>query len=472
MKQVITLGRLRRTWVLSTLLLCVGYLLFGKTLAYVGIPPIYLGEFALLSGLLLCVRGKVLNPLFNSAVAWLLVLYIGWGVMRSVPYLTTYGVDTLRDSILWGYAFFALLVAAFVIRYNLLVKILTFYFRATPKIIWILLGSILTGFILGDHMPTFGANNVGWISVKPGDISVTLAGIAAFMNLEIGQYLGISRTRTQETFIYAAWAATAFIVTSVNRGGMLAIAAAFLVTNLFGVRAKFMRQLYIIAITLLILTPTIPAVALSTGRTISVAQIATNIMSIGSDPGKGDLGGTKAWRLLWWTKIISYTFNGPYFLTGKGYGINLAMEDGFIVTLNDEGNSPLRSPHNASMTQLARGGVPGLALWLTLIMTYFISLVRAYLRARRRNQMFWANLNLWLLAYGVAFFINMSFDVSLEGPQGGIPFWSLMGLGIAALYTQKKLPNQPIANVLLPLQGIRQRNPICSSVLYCDELIS
>jgi hypothetical protein len=213
-----------------------------------------------------------------------------------------------------------------------------------------------------------------------------------------------------------------------------------------------MRQLYIIAITLLILTPTIPAVALSTGRTISVAQIATNIMSIGSDPGKGDLGGTKAWRLLWWTKIISYTFNGPYFLTGKGYGINLAMEDGFIVTLNDEGNSPLRSPHNASMTQLARGGVPGLALWLTLIMTYFISLVRAYLRARRRNQMFWANLNLWLLAYGVAFFINMSFDVSLEGPQGGIPFWSLMGLGIAALYTQKKLPNQPIANVLLPLQ--------------------
>jgi hypothetical protein len=33
--------------------------------------------------------------------------------------------------------------------------------------------------------------------------------------------------------------------------------------------------------------------------------------------------------------------------------------------------------------------------------------------------------------------VNGGFDVFLEGPQGGIWFWSIMGFGMAALITQR-----------------------------------
>jgi hypothetical protein len=38
----------------------------------------------------------------------------------------------------------------------------------------------------------------------------------------------------------------------------------------------------------------------------------------------------------------------------------------------------------------------------------------------------------WIFAYWLAALVNASFDVYLEGPQGGIWFWSVIGLGIAA----------------------------------------
>jgi hypothetical protein len=37
-----------------------------------------------------------------------------------------------------------------------------------------------------------------------------------------------------------------------------------------------------------------------------------------------------------------------------------------------------------------------------------------------------------ILAYWLAMLVNASFDVYLEGPQGGIWFWSVFGLGLAA----------------------------------------
>jgi hypothetical protein len=38
----------------------------------------------------------------------------------------------------------------------------------------------------------------------------------------------------------------------------------------------------------------------------------------------------------------------------------------------------------------------------------------------------------WILIYWVAVLVNASFDVYLEGPQGGVWFWCLLGLGISA----------------------------------------
>jgi hypothetical protein len=141
----------------------------------------------------------------------------------------------------------------------------------------------------------------------------------------------------------------------------------------------------------------------------------------------------------WWRTITDYTFAGPYFWTGKGFGISLADDDGFQV---GNPNNPLRSPHSAHMTFLARAGVPGLALWLALQVAFAAGLLRAFFVARRADAWDWALLDVWVLAYWTAFQVNASFDVFLEGPHGGIWFWSLFGIGLAALVAQRGLPDR------------------------------
>lgn len=170
-------------------------------------------------------------------------------------------------------------------------------------------------------------------------------------------------------------------------------------------------------------------------RIVSVRQYAENLKSIVSDdPELGRLAGTKEWRQMWWTEIVHYTLFGPYFWTGKGYGINLANDDGFTGS-----GGELRSPHNGHLTVLARSGVPGAVLWILLQAVFGLSVFTAHFRARAAGLFWLARLDAWILAYWTAFMVNGSFDVYLEGPQGGIWFWSLIGLGIASVQLQKAI---------------------------------
>jgi O-antigen ligase len=84
------------------------------------------------------------------------------------------------------------------------------------------------------------------------------------------------------------------------------------------------------------------------------------------------------------------------------------------------------------MTILARMGVPGFFLWILLqgsLAWHFFSRWRV---ARSAGDRFLQGILAWVLCYWVAAMVNASFDVYLEGPQGSIWFWSVMGLGLAA----------------------------------------
>src|SRR5207253_2737427 len=151
--------------------------------------------------------------------------------------------------------------------------------------------------------------------------------------------------------------------------------------------------------------------------------------SVFGSSSNADLEGTTEWRLAWWQKIGDYTLNGPYFWDGKGFGINLADDDGFQVGADDS----LRAPHNGHIEILARAGVPGLALWILLQGAYALGLIRAAIRANRAGRGFWVRIHAWLLIYWLAAMINLSFDPYLEGPHGGIWFWALFGLGLVAM---------------------------------------
>src|SRR5205823_258253 len=122
--------------------------------------------------------------------------------------------------------------------------------------------------------------------------------------------------------------------------------------------------------------------------------------------------------------------------TGKGFGINLADDDGFQV--NDDHS--LRSPHNGHLMILARAGVPGLALWSIVQLGWAATIGSALRHSIRRCRHEWAGVFLLLLAYWLALAINGAFDVFLEGPMGGIWFWSIYGIGLAALWIYKHQP--------------------------------
>jgi len=55
-----------------------------------------------------------------------------------------------------------------------------------------------------------------------------------------------------------------------------------------------------------------------------------------------------------------------------------------------------------------------------------------------KGEIYWAKIDLWILAYWIAFIVNASFDVFLEGPQAGIWFWCLFGFGAAMLEIQRQ----------------------------------
>ena len=165
------------------------------------------------------------------------------------------------------------------------------------------------------------------------------------------------------------------------------------------------------------------------GRPATLQQMIDNLLSIFGSSSDGGLEGSKQFRLAWWGTIIDYTVFGKYFWTGKGFGVNLADADGFQSTADHS----LRSPHNTDMTVLARMGVPGLILWLLLQGAFGIGLLRAMLAHRRAGDTQVAVLAALLFAYWVAMLVDTSFDPYLEGPQGGIWFWVIFGLGLVVM---------------------------------------
>ena len=57
---------------------------------------------------------------------WLLLAFMVLGAARTVPYLGEYGVDALRDAVLWGYAFFALFIYVLADRTLILTALRTY----------------------------------------------------------------------------------------------------------------------------------------------------------------------------------------------------------------------------------------------------------------------------------------------------------------------------------------------------------
>ena len=148
------------------------------------------------------------------------------------------------------------------------------------------------------------------------------------------------------------------------------------------------------------------------GRTISLSQIIDNFSSIVSSDIDGSLTDNKVWRMVWWTKLVNESFTLQHFFVGKGLGMSLAGND--ILSSGDK----LRSPHNFHLTILARFGYIVFITWIIWLASLFKPLFTRKLEGK----------TLAITSILLAFIINGSFDVFLEGPMGAFPFWTFVGL--------------------------------------------
>lgn len=411
------------------MILIAAYAVGGRFTAYIGIPPLYIGEVALFSGLVTLafgLRGQRARRIFKNSSSMLLVLFMLLGVFRTIPYVGTYGVVAFRDAVVWIYGVFAFIMGALLLRRESYFGAVLILFRRFSKF-YLVIAPLLWFYIVF----------VEWRAPKflPGkapryeEVLLWLAAITALVFSKVFDFSPV-------WLVLLCVDVVLFMPT--NRAGLVAYLCVVLLCWIANpVSRKFWLLAGSAVLTIVILA--VLNVHISYGRReLSVAQLTTDVVSIfDSQSQASDEQNTKKWRLNWWTKIIDYTFFGEYFWTGKGFGINLATDDHFQL---DPRFQSMRSPHSGHMGILGREGVPGFALWVALNLTWLFAVARRLLHAKLRGRKNWSGLMLVVISFWLASIIIISFGVELEGPMVGIPFWCTYGIGLAIIYTYHRRP--------------------------------
>lgn len=390
------------------------YVYFDKGIAYS-----FLSEIVLVGGvILLVVNYRSLEIPWNKRIFLLLLFLTVTGVfivrgIRGYPFM-----EVIRDSFMFNYILFVFILFLFKDDMEYFMEKLGVIYKWFP-----LVGVV--SFLCLSYIPfmaeveVFGGKPL--LLYKYGDLSVNLFIVTMLlMN-------GYIRMEKKFLVVNAVLIAYLYLISaSYSRGGMLSYLLAFGTFYIFSANKLLKKQLisYLkyLPIILLLALPIYLATNVEEnfqGRKLGIGQLEKNITSVFSQDAEGTLNDNKVWRLVWWAKIIDYTFGGEYFIAGKGLGMSLATDD--EITGGEDGE--LRSPHNFHLTVLARYGVPFFVLWVWWMIMHFRRIWKKKLDP----------LSLMLLVISLAFIFNASFDVYLEGPMGAFPFWTFIGL----LYTHE-----------------------------------
>jgi O-antigen ligase/polysaccharide polymerase Wzy-like membrane protein len=406
-----------------------GYAMIGKGFAYLGLPPLFIGELALLTGFLVLLRTGCLIAALATLPSLILAATMTWVVLRTLPFVGGYGFDALRDSVVIMYGVFAFIVIALLLEDGSRINTILRYYGAflsiyVPTIPFVFAFSRY----MAEHMPLLPGSNVPVLQVQSTEIAVHLTGAAVFALVGLRKV-----TRLWLVFLLAGLV----MVGALGRGAMLAEVLPITAATLLLGKWRQLALAFLVGLVAFSAAYAVEPIFFDSAeatssdeRPFSTRQVVDNVTSIVGQGG-AQTESTKEWRLAWWDVITANTVFGPHFWTGRGFGLNLAEADGFRT---DRSTGPaLRSPHNVHMTILARAGVPGAALWTALLASWFAMLASAVLTARRRGHAQWAGLFLFIACYVASMIINATFDVALEGPMQGVWFWSMIGFGIGSV---------------------------------------
>jgi hypothetical protein len=418
---------LYKTIFISTLAL---YIYLGKGIAYG-----YFAELLLLIGILLLIKQRRSVNLIKGNTSYILYFLLFINLFYLARGIVHFGImDTIRDSFILNYIYFVFILLLFEANIEEVLKSIFKIYKYYPAVLFCLYLISLNDFI--GNISIFG--DVHLLFFKFGDIGVHL--FVAF----ILQINNLNRYKKPFDLLnYLCIFILFSVASSYSRSGMLSFIIAFLVFYYFlndkAVKDQlrsFVKYVPIVFVISLLFLSKFKVADNFQGRTVGVEQVALNFTSIFSTSEEGGLNDNKIWRLLWWGQIIDYTFNGPFFVAGKGLGISLADDDQ-ILTTDLEGD--LRSPHNFSLSVLARYGVFIFTIWLYWII----------LQLKRIKTINLSKLQLVIICIQIAFLFNAHFDVFLEGPMGAFPFWVFVGIDL--IFNYFKLYNTSLEHDLFKI---------------------
>jgi len=321
-------------------------------------------------------------------------------------------VELLQDAFMFFYAFFIFIVFLFTVEFEQFKqKIFTLY-KWYPLVVFFT-------FLLVSYIPFFQSfklfGDIPLLMYKYGDMAIHL--LITTLLLLCG-HIKMSKRFLALNIIIIAY--LFLVIAAYNRAGMVSYVAG-LFLFLFVYRKKFSAAaissyLKIVPFVLLV----VMAFYVNTkvdenfqGRTIGIEQLKQNVTSIFSADIDGSLSDNKVWRLAWWYKILVDATTPKNAFIGKGVGENLALINDIKVE-----NEGLRAPHNFHLNILARFGFVFLFIWIWWIVMHMKNI-----RASNGNEF-----NVMVLVMMMAFLVNASFDVYLEGPMGAFPFWTWLGI--------------------------------------------
>jgi hypothetical protein len=418
----------------------LGYAVMGKGFAYVGFPPLYVGEIAFLSGIIVFLRTGASVGALATLPAVLLAALTALVLARTLPFLGLYGFDSLRDSTVVIYGGFAFIVIGLLLedarRIDLVLRHYRIMLASLPAIFVVL----LLNKYWEEYIPQL-TGTVPILNLGPSVVGSHLVGLMVFA------LIGYRKVSVAWVLV---WFATLALVSATNRGAMLSVVLP--ITFAMLMLGRFRLMLTTVGVGLALFTALLTLESIfgeyneakqSWERPVSAHQIVENAASVIGQQSGQQGEGTKKWRERWWDTIIQDTIHGPNFWTGRGFGLNIAEEDGFAGPdrgATGENRALTRSPHNVYMTLLARAGIPGLVLWALVLVSWFGMMMKAILTARARGHKQWADLFLFIGCYAAAIVINATFDVVLEGPVQGIWFWCLFGFGVGSVMIYRAQP--------------------------------
>jgi O-antigen ligase len=134
-------------------------------------------------------------------------------------------------------------------------------------------------------------------------------------------------------------------------------------------------------------------------------------------------------------------------ILGEGFGQPV------VSVIDYETDTPTRTPHNSSITYLARLGAVGFMLWIAFHLRVCIRFFSAFRRRRSCDKRIYAFV-LWSFLFYVLFMMSSLVESPFEYPATAIPFYFLIGFALGLIRWQLSGKNesnrQPAAVVAEP----------------------